>query len=244
MEDKNIKKILIGLPNTGYFHFTTVSSLVSLIIPENYRISFRFISNCLIYDARESLSKFAIDNDFDYLFMVDSDMVLPPNTIVELLKTLDSGYDLATGLIFKRTYPFQPCFYSSARINQQGEKFTSSLEGIIKWNDNEILPIEACGMASCLIKVDCLKQLDLPLFYPFPEIGEDITFCIKFRQKGFKLALNTGLDIGHLATHPIDSRYQQEALDSWLNNPANKGKLLYTEEEDKNWTPTISSEDL
>lgn len=225
-----MKRILIGLPNTGYFHFMTVSSLVSLEIPKDYQISFRFISNCLIYDARESLVEYAIKGGFDYLFMIDSDMVLPRNTIVELIKTIDSGYDLATGLIFKRSFPFQPCFYIKARIKEENKKFIPLLEGIIKWKTGETYQIEACGMAACLIKVECLKKMETPLFYPFPDIGEDITFCIKFRQQGFKLGLNTNVDVGHLGIVPIDSRHQQEALDQFLASSDNQGKMIYKEE--------------
>lgn len=231
MEDKNIKKILIGLPNTGHYHFMTVSSLLSLEIPKHCKISFRFVSNCLIYDARESLAKYAVENNYDYLFMIDSDMVLPRNTLTLLLNNLENdGYDLSTGLIFKRAFPFQPCFYVKAAIKTtETGKHVPHLEGIIKWDKGSIIPIQACGMACCLLKVDALKQIDAPKFYPFPEIGEDITFCIKFRQKGFKLCVNTNLDIGHLAIHPITSAYQQEALNEWMANPKNEGKLLYNE---------------
>lgn len=230
-----MKRILLGLPNTGYYHFTTFSSIVSLEIPKDVQISFRFVSNCLIYDARESLVKYAIENNYDYILMIDSDMVLPLNTIVNLLNLVENkGYDLATGLIFKRSHPFQPCFYIKARIKEDKGKFIPLLEGIIKWDKGEVYNIEACGLACCMIKVEALKSLETPMFYPFPDIGEDITFCIKFRQKGFKLALDTNLDIGHLSTFPIDSRYQQEALSAWMNDPSNQGKLLYKDE------PTIS----
>lgn len=229
MEDKNKKRLLICLPNTGYYHFTTFSSIVSLEIPKDLIVSFRFISNCLIYDARESFVKYAIDNNYDYILMVDSDMVLPINTIVNLLKCLEDGYDLATGLIFKRSYPFQPCFYAKARIKSENGKYKPLLEGIIKWETNKVYDIEACGMACCMMKVESLKKLDNPMFYPFPEIGEDITFCIKLRQAGGKLALDTSLDIGHLSINPIDSRYQQEALNEFINNPAMQGKSIYME---------------
>lgn len=228
-----MKRILIGLPNTGYYHFMTFNSIVGLEIPKDVQISFRFVSNCLIYDARESLVKYAIEQNYDYILMIDSDMVLPRNTIVNLLDMIENkGYDLATGLIFKRSYPFQPCFYMRARIKEENGKFIPLLEGIIKWEKDKIYDIEACGLAVSLIKVESLKTLETPMFYPFPDIGEDITFCIKFRQKGFKLGLDTNLDIGHLGVVPIDSRYQQEALNEWINNPVNEGKLLYKEEGD------------
>jgi hypothetical protein len=235
------KNILIGLPNTGYFHFMTVSSILGLEIPEGYTISFRFISNCLIYDAREQLCQYAVDNHFDYILMIDSDMVIPSNAIKLFIETLEKGANIITGLIFKRSYPFQPCFYAKARIkeiknNVDGKeiiKFVPDLEGIIQWEKNSIIPIEACGMACCMIDVRILKNIKKPWFYPFPDMGEDITFCMKaIREAKAMIFLDSRVDVGHLSINTVTSIYQIEALKAWENDPNNKGKLLYMEDKE------------
>lgn len=240
IENINNKHILICLPNTGYFHFMTVSSLFGLEVPEGYDISFRFVSNCLIYDAREQMAVYAIKNNFDYMLFIDSDMVVPHNTIKLFLETLEKGADIITGLIFKRSYPFQPCFYSKARVKEvkdtiNGKEFYNyipDLEGIIKWEDDSIIPIEACGMACCMVRVNILKNMKAPYFYPFPNMGEDITFCIKARKEAKALLfLDTRIDVGHLSTNTVSSIYQKEALKAWENDPKNQGKLLYMENE-------------
>jgi hypothetical protein len=232
-----MKKILIGLPTTGYYHFMTVSSIMNLEMPKDVEINFRYISNCLIYDARENLCKFALENGFDYILMVDSDMVLPRNTIIKYLETLETC-DMVSGLIFKRAYPFQPCIYLKARIIESKDQYDRieykpHLEGIIKWIENSIIPIEACGMAACMFKTTILNKIKKPWFYPFPNMGEDITFCIKARQEiNVKILCDTRVDIGHLAVTPITSQYQKEALSAWEKDPKNQGKLLYMDEEE------------
>ena len=236
-----VKKILIGLPTTGYGHFLHVSSIMNLNLQstEKIEVSFRFISNCLIYDARESLCKFALENGFDYILMVDSDMVLPTDTIIKYLDTFEKfGCDMVSGLIFKRTYPFQPCVYLKARIMENKDEYDRIeykpyLEGIIKWNEGSFIPIEACGMAACMIKTDILNKIKKPWYYPFPNMGEDITFCVKARQEAnAKIVCDTRIDIGHLAVNPITSQYQKEALAAWERDPKNQGKLLYMDEEE------------
>lgn len=231
-----MKKILIGLPNTGYYHFTTVSSIMTLDMPKNIEVNFRFISNCLIYDAREGLCKFAINEGFDYILMIDSDMMLPKDTIIKYLETLENPEhkcDIVSGLIFKRSFPFQPCIYLKARVIEQEDKsYKPHLEGIIKWTENSIIPIEACGMAACMIRTSILKDIKKPWFYPFPSMGEDITFCIKARQEaGAKIYCDTRIDVGHLSVSPITSIYQKEALSAWEKDPKNQGKMLYMKED-------------
>jgi hypothetical protein len=233
---KENKKILIGLPNTGYYHFMTVSSLVGLQIPEGYTIGFRFVSNCLIYDAREKLCEYALENKFDYILMIDADMVIPELTVKYFLETLEKGADLMTGMIFKRSYPFQPCFYSKARLSEikkmvNGKEIIDvvpDLEGIIQWKENDIIELQAMGMACCMLRVAILNKIKKPWFYPFPHIGEDITFCIKGRQEAKMLMFcDTRVDVGHLTISPVTSVYQREALAQWESDPKNQGKLLY-----------------
>jgi hypothetical protein len=233
-----MKKILIGLPTTGYQHFLTTSSIMNLQTPKDFEMGFRFISSCLIYDARESLCKYALENKFDYILMVDSDMTLPPDTIIKYVETLETC-DIVSGLIFKRIYPFQPCIYLKARISEHKDEYNRieykpHLEGLLKWTDNSIVPIEACGMAACMMKTEILPKIKKPWFYPFPNMGEDITFCIKARQEiNAKMMCDTRVDIGHLSVMPITSQYQKEALLNWEKNNDNQGKLLYVNEDEE-----------
>jgi GT2 family glycosyltransferase len=234
------KKILIGLPNTGYYHFMTVSSIVSLAIPPNHNVGFRFVSNCLIYDAREKLAEYAVNEGYDYLLFIDSDMVLPSNTVLYMLEDMKNGAEMVTGMIFKRSYPYQPCFYPRARLNKirkvengiEKVDMVPDLEGCIEWEKDSIIPLEGMGMACCMIDVSLFKRIQKPWFYPFPKVGEDITFCIKARQEAkAKMIVDTRIDVGHITNATVTSEFQKEALRNWEADPNNKGKLLYMEAE-------------
>jgi len=239
---EGIKKILVGLPNTGYYHFMTVSSIVSLAVPPGFEVGFRFVSNCLIYDARERLAEYAVNNGYNYLFFVDSDMVLPNNTILYMLEDMKAGNEMVTGMIFKRSYPYQPCFYPKARLNKLKKmengieriEMIPDLEGCMSWEKNSIIPLEGMGMACCMIDTNVFSRIKKPWFYPFPKVGEDITFCIKARQEAkAKMVVDTRIDVGHITNATVTSQFQQEALKNWEDDPQNKGKLLYLEAEEE-----------
>lgn len=233
-----MKKILIGLPCTGYYHFTTVSSIMTMQMPKDIEVNFRFVSNCLIYDAREGLCKYALENNFDYVFMIDSDMLVPQDIIIKYLETLETC-NIVTGLIFKRSYPFQPCIYTKARIVENKDEtgkieYKPMLEGVVKWVENSIIPLEACGMAAVMFKTEILNKVKKPWFYPFPKMGEDITFCVKARQEAqAKIMCDSRVDVGHLAISPITSVYQKEALAVWERDPKNQGQMLYMKAEEE-----------
>lgn len=223
------KIICVGLPNTGDFDFNVVASLISLMFPKNYRLHFHFMSNCLIYDARERLAEYVLQNNFEYLMFIDSDMVCQPNTIVSLYEGIQKGFDIVTGLIFKRKYPFQPCFYSKCGVDKD---FNPIMEGLLDpeaWPTTGYDEIAGCGMAACLIRSDIFNHIERPLFFPLPKMGEDLAFCMKARHKGFKIGVSWATDVAHLGTFPVMKNSFVGAVKDWMSRPENEGKCIFND---------------
>ena len=226
------KVICIGLPNTGSFDFNVVASLFSLQPPRGYCLHFHFMSNCLIYDARERLVEYALENKFPYLFFLDSDMCPPPFAILKLYEALEAGFDISTGMIFKRKYPFQPCFYTQCTVDKD---FNPMMEGPLApetWPKSGFTEIAACGMACCLIKMSLFDKMDQkqkPYFFPLPKMGEDLAFCLKARHAGGKIAIVWDVDCAHLGTFPVMKSSFEGALRDWMANPNNKGKVIFND---------------
>lgn len=125
------------------------------------------------------------------LLFIDSDMVFTPQDVKrmeEMLKTHDvvSGvcvmsYDGKTPAIFKK------------------------VEGSFKATEirNELFEIDGCGAAFLGISLKVLDTLTEP-FEPVVEEkwgqkhGEDISFCIRAKQAGFKIYCDPSLNIGHI----------------------------------------------
>ncbi len=224
--------VLIGVPNTGSFPWQFVGSALSLQKPEN--TEWQFIARALVYVAREQIAQYAIDKNFDYVFFLDSDMVIAPDT---LLKLFEHDKDIVSGIAFKRSPPYQPCFYEKCNLNNN----VPQLEFFTDWESDAILEAEGVGMACVLIKTDVFKNISKPWFAPEFNIGEDLSFCLKAREAGYKIHVDTSINAGHVGNYviteqtyknyhknaepsmPVNSHewWENEFKDNWVNKGIN-----------------------
>lgn len=202
--------ICIGIPHMGIFHWQTLSALLSLRVPPNCVIKYHMVGSSLVYEARDSIAKFAIENDCDYVLYLDSDMVPPSDMIMKMLNTFDQRPEsgLVTGMAFKRIPPFQPCFYT--KVTYDTKMMRPTLESPIEFPDEGLIEIQGCGMACCMIKTEVFRQVDAELigdrkhyFFPLPNMGEDLTFCLKAKHKAIKMYVDLSIDVGHISSMPI-----------------------------------------
>lgn len=225
MKDKKI--IMIACPSTGWYNFETVAALISLACPEGYHFMFNFISNCLIYDAREKLVEYAKELKAEYILFLDSDMIPPNHTVTSLIS---HKKDIISGMIFRRKYPFQPCFYSKCTLTKSMEPIFEGPMEPEKWPKTGAYEFEGFGMACCLINMRVFDHIKQPYYFPLPRVGEDLAFCLKAKKAGFKLWVDFSVDCAHLGAFPVIKDSFTNGYTSWINDPANEGKLMFGEE--------------
>lgn len=204
-------KTLIAVPCADFLDVRFVDSLTSLDTVENTTL--RFAPGSLVYDARNQLAAYAINNEYDYVLWLDSDMSFEADLMKRLFEDIE-GKDFVSGLYFSRRPPFKPTIFEKCTIEQDGR--TINAEAIqTKFIPDEIFEIDACGFGCVLMKVEVLKAVwekhGLP-FSPLVGFGEDISFCWRAKQLGYKLWCDPKLIIGH-TTHMVigDSTY----VESW-----------------------------
>jgi hypothetical protein len=201
-----MKKIAVGIPHTGLFHWQTLMSLLSLKIPQGVQIKYHLIGSCLIYDAREKIVEFAIKEECDYVLFLDSDMCPPSDMIIKMLNVLENtDYKIVTGMAFKRTAPFQPCFYT--KVAYDTKTLSPILESPVEFPDNGLIELQGMGLACCMIKTDIFKKLEKPYFFPLPNLGEDLTFSLKAKQKKIKMCVDLTLSVEHIATFGVTKEH-------------------------------------
>lgn len=225
----DFKSICVALPCTGYFDWRTVATLFGMQPPKGYKFNLNIMANCLVYDAREKLCEYALATGATHILFIDSDMTPPPNTVTSMIK---HDKDIISAKIFKRKYPFQPCFYTKSRIDKN---MKTILEGPLepeKWPKSGAVEMEGVGMACTLIKTEILKKMQKPWFFPLPGVGEDLAFCFKARKQGFKIYTDFGIDCGHIADFVVNTDAYAGAINEWLADPSNSGKMIFGEEKD------------
>ena len=194
-------KILIATPmvNTVSAHF--YASMMSLLGNGNTRSAIEIGS--LVYMARNKLALRAIQDGFDYIVWLDSDMTFPPDTVKRLVENTQYDRDFVSGLYFRRRFPTEPVIYKEI-IWEQKENGETEHDAIpyTDYPRNQTFEIGGAGFGCCITKVSMIQEIaehfKLAPFDPLPFLGEDYSFCWKAKQLGYKLWCDSRIKPGHV----------------------------------------------
>ena len=194
-------KTLIAIPCMDHVATGFVTSLLGL----------RRVGECncamtqssLIYDARNTLAMSAIDNGFDRVLWLDSDMRFDGDMMERLAKDMDDSAECVCGLYFKRRLPTGPVIYKRVDIEQDDQQIKAIVEPYEDYPRNAPFEVKGMGFGAVMMNVDLLKRVTdkygLP-FSPMLGFGEDLTFCWRLQQLGVKMWCDSGVKVGHLGT--------------------------------------------
>ena len=196
-------KTLIAIPCMAMMHTDFVQSLVNLtrISPPGTSVCYK--QSSLVYDARNLLAITAMQNGYDRILWLDSDMTFPPDTLQRLSDDMDAGgYDLVTGLYVKRTMPTRPVLYKHIAPPDMSEPdIKKCVIDCLDYPTDTVFPVAGCGFGCVLTTTDLIRRLfDRfgPAFTPLPWASEDISFCYRATLIGAKQVCDPRIPLGHL----------------------------------------------
>ena len=189
-------KTVIAIPCMDTVQTEFVRSLVSMRYVGE--VQFIFTECSLIYHARTSLCKMAMEAEADYVLWLDSDVIFPPDLMERLMEDIQ-GRDMVTAIYHNRRPPFRPVIWKtittgllpSSTVVEQYDDYPA---------DNGLFEIAACGFGAVLMKIGVIRDVaDMfhQTFSPLPGLGEDLSFCVRARNCGFKIWADPDLQIGH-----------------------------------------------
>ena len=165
-------------------------------------------SGPLISKARNYACEiFLKDTDSDYMLWCDSDMVFTGKDVQTLLDAMDGGRRPIVGAVYYGWNSGIRRMHSTAMKLDDKGIYWSLMEDEIP--EKGCKRVDAVGMGLTLIHRKVLEALkpDSERLWPFAEIiyndrsiGEDITFCMRARQKGFRTWLCGDARAGHAKT--------------------------------------------
>lgn len=207
-------KILVAVPCMDTWPINFGVSLIEMLMYSQQKffgdeIKLCPISNSLIYDSRNLLSLTAIEQNFDYVMWLDSDMVFPPDLIEYMLGTMDilGDVDMLTEVYYMRKPPHSPVLYS---VIEEPELKDGQVQKKIQTMTNipdSLFTVEGCGFGCVMTKVSLLKEVwDKfgPAFTPYTWASEDMSFCYRVKQLGKKIWCDSVRTIGHIGTAVFD----------------------------------------
>ena len=187
-------KLLIGIPSIDYMHAEFVKCLSALIIRLTQdKVPFDvFINNgTMVHVARDKIACKAINKEYTHVLWLDADMIFPPSILDDLQ---DCGKDFVTGIAHSRRPPYASCVFS--RLDD-----LDHIERYDKEYPTEPFEVAGCGFACVLIKTEILKAVQLnykTCFLPELQWGEDLTFCRRAREMGFRIYADPCVRLGHI----------------------------------------------
>ena len=220
-----MRKILIAVPCMDQLPANFAQSLAWLTSygVDDAKISICFNVGSLIYSSRDQLAKRALLDEADLVMWFDSDMTFNPDTLQRMLKLIDEGHDMVTGVYYRRTPPFSAVAFKTMELNEEGTEF--------KWTEfdeipNEPFEVEACGFGCVLMKTEIFVAVFSKfgqMFTPIVNCGEDIAFCWRARQCGYKIIADPSIGLGHVG-HTIITKEFFDNYQLTLKAKAERGE--------------------
>ena len=196
-------KTLIAVPCMDTLPYQFAQSLLWLEKGENVSVLFK--PNSLIYDSRNLISLTAMENNFDRVMWFDSDMVFMPDTLKRLHADMDDNDDceMVTGLYVKRHRPVLPVLYEVLEAPTPSEKgiLERNIKEFTSYPKDDFFTVKGCGFGCVLTSVNLLRKVWKefgPVFNPYPWAGEDISFCHRVNQLGYKIYCDSRVTCGHI----------------------------------------------
>lgn len=197
-------KILIAVPCMDQVPVLFCHSLAQL--QKTGECALMMKAGSLIYTSRNAIATEAIKMDADYVLWLDSDMVFKPDTLIRMLETLKANdLDILSGLYFRRVPPYSPVLFD--KIEMDGEEcdyseFQSIPDGLFE--------VGACGFGCVLMKTDVFFDVQSKfgnMFAPIGNTGEDVAFCWRARQCGYKVFCDPSVICGHVGYSVVDEQF-------------------------------------
>lgn len=194
-----MKTILVAVPTPDFIEAQTFKSIYDLEIPEGYKIDFMPFVGDQVEQVRNLISRWVIQNQYDYLFAVDSDIAFHRDT---LRKMLAHDVDMVSGIYIQRI-PGRHTI-EIMRKNEYGGVTHVPYEQI---QGQGLVPIDGCGFGCVLIKNHVFKTIPYPQFVyksaldHANTISEDVYFCQQAISRGMKIWADTSILCDHIGSY-------------------------------------------
>jgi len=161
-----------------------------------------------------------LKTDADYLFLTDSDLILHPETLKNLL---GQNKEFISS-IFWTHFKGLPTFFPNAWMSS--ENFFPTYEEFINLKNKEVFSVDYTGACTLLSREILEKGVRFERISQVNALGEDKHFCVRAGVYGYQPYLSTYYPSFHLYDKKlveqgkkwIDEEFSYSYLDDWLND--------------------------
>ena len=201
-------RTLIAIPSMDQVPAQFAASLAMLErVTDDTVVGFQIGS--LIYEARNQLARQAIKIGADYVLWLDSDMIFQPSVLKRLYEDYKAGKgDIVSGLYFRRVSPFTPVVFNTLEIVDNKPQWTAP-ENI----PEDVFEVGGVGFGCVFmdtgVLADVMSKFEGNAFTPLNGVGEDLSFCWRARQCGYKIVVDPAVELGHIAHITVNRTFYE-----------------------------------
>lgn len=183
-------KLMIAIPTLDYIHHEFARCLTALIQKlDKDGVDFEvvFLGGTLVYLARENLAADAVNKGYTHILWLDADMVFQED-LLDVLLASDAG--MVTGIYHSRHAPYGSCIFSQLHPPVKCHSYPE-----------DVFEIQGCGFGCTLVRTDIVAAVYRKYqqaFQPSPDFGEDLSFCERVLNCGYKIFCNPKAVCGHI----------------------------------------------
>ena len=196
-----MSSIFLAVPTFENISPFTYKSIYDLDKGDN-TVDFFFVTGYDCAKARNDIVDFALTSDkkYDYIFMVDSDIILPKDALTTFLQV--ENFDVILGAYPRKDQPSCSEIFRLTDYPDFPAKDRESMCNILNVREDRY-EIKGGGFGCALMRTDIFEKLLYPWFkyqvYPNHEIfSEDLYFCKKVRSAGFKILCDSRVVCKHI----------------------------------------------
>lgn len=197
------RRVLLGIASAGTPATPFLESLAALVLPaEVERLERSIAFGNYIPAQRDIIMLDALAGDFDYLFFVDDDIVLPPDALARLLETAENDPQTAVvgGLYFSRD-GVRPIVVDGWDPADTTSAFVPA------YSSESSDPVDGVGFGCALLRVAPARAFAPPYFpahvylerqaHVARQCDEDFRYCERVRKAGYRVRLDARVRCGH-----------------------------------------------
>lgn len=198
-------KILIAIPTMDGIKPEVFKAIYGLD-RNGQELVFDYVKGYDTATARNHIGKQAISEKADYVLMVDSDTVIPGDTLVNFMEDMK---DICLGYYPQKITRFDPIEDANKScLCKLGEfNYTSqiTMEDFKTMRENGVhkIQIHGGGFGCAMIKTELFEKMDFPWFdwvnYEDGQLlSEDLYFCEKCKEYDIPIYADTRIQCGHI----------------------------------------------
>ena len=164
-------------------------------LSERYKFYFYDGRRMSIDNMRNMAAVFALQQESEFLFFYDDDVLLPLDAMPKLIALMndDENIGVAAGLTYVRQYPYPPMAFEE--MEDGGLKHVEDIR-----DDKGVLGVAAVGFSCALLRTSYFKNMKPPYFVTASQCTEDVYYCcrLKANDPKVKIVCDTSIDTSHI----------------------------------------------